>query len=103
MKPYRQLVHCNAPASDSILLASHSNLFTGLFYSLRNQHLLDEYISLVAVLCEPLIIALVNIRFNPDLALIPNRVYAYITIAVLSLTLIGVIWLLCSGQKSSLA
>lgn len=95
MEPYRQLLRGNAPASDSILLSPHSNPFTGFFYSLRNGHFFNAYISFVAILCEPLIVAFSNIPFKAGLAFIAYRVCTYITIGILSLMLIGIMWMLC--------
>ncbi len=97
-EPYRQFLHGNAQASDSILLSPHSNPFTRLFHSLRNSHYFNAYISLVAILCEPLIVALANIPFKPGLAFIAYRACTYITIAVLSMMLIGIAWMLCRKQ-----
>ncbi|KAL8792874.1 MAG: hypothetical protein Q9195_004516 [Heterodermia aff. obscurata] len=103
MEPYRQLLHGSAPASDSILLAPHSNPFTGLFYSLRNGHYFNAYISFVAVLCEPLIVALANIPFKPALAFIAYRICTYISIGILSLMLIGIAWMLCRKRTPGLS
>ena len=91
MEPYRQLLRGDAPASDSILLAPQSNLFTSIVCSLKNSHFLNAYISFVAILCEPLTVALVNIPFNPGLARITYRTATYVTIAVLSMMLIGAV------------
>ena len=103
MEPYRQLLHGNAPAADSILLAPHSNPYTGLFYSLRNRHYFNAYISFVAVLCEPLIVALANIPFKPALAFIAYKACTYISIGVLSLMLIGLVWMLCRKGTTRLS
>ena len=102
LEPYRQLLHGAAPASDSILLAPHSNPYTGLFYSVRNGHLFNAYISLVAILCEVLIVALSNIPFKAGLAFITYRVCTYITIGILGLMLIGIIWMLCRKKTPGL-
>ncbi len=64
MKPYHQLLHGNAKASDSILLAPGSNPFTSSFRSLAHSHFFNAYISLVAILCEALIVALANVPFK---------------------------------------
>lgn len=103
MEPYRQLLHGSAPAADSILLAPHSNPYTGLFYSLRNRHYFNAYISFVAVLCEPLIVALANIPFKPSLAFIAYRICTYISIGILSLMLIGIVWMLCRKRTPGLS
>lgn len=95
MEPYRQLLHGNSPASDSILLAPQPSPFTGFFYSFKNSHYFNAYISFVAILCEPLIVALANVPFKPGLAFIAYRVCTYITIGVLSLMLVGILWMLC--------
>lgn len=95
IEPYRQLLHSNAQASDSILLSPHSNPFTGLFHSLKNSHYFNAYISFVAILCEPLIVALANIPFKPGLAFVAYRACTFVTIAVLSMMLIGLVWMLC--------
>ena len=102
MEPWRQLLRGSVPASDSILLAPHSNPFTGFFYSLRNRHYFNAYISFVAVLCEPLIIALSNIPFKPALTFIAYKASTYITIGVLSLMLIGIVWKFCRKGTSGL-
>ena len=103
MEPYRQLLHGGAPAADSILLAPHSNPYTGLFYSLRNCHYFNAYISLVAVLCEPLIVALSNIPFKPTLAFMAYKTCTYISIGILNLMLIGIIWMLCRKRTPGLS
>lgn len=103
MEPYRQLSAGGAKASDSILLAPHTNPFTGLFYSLRNGHIFNSYISLVAILCEPLIIALSNIPFNDGLTYIAYRASTYVTVGILSMMLVGLIWMLCRKRTSKLA
>ena len=102
MEPYRQLLHGSAPAADSILLAPHSNPFTGLFYSLRNHHYFNAYISFVAVLCELLIVALANIPFKPSLAFIAYKTCTYISIGILNLMLIGIVWMLCRKRAPGL-
>ncbi|KAK3173678.1 hypothetical protein OEA41_007010 [Lepraria neglecta] len=68
MEPYRQLLHGEAKAVDSILLVPHSNPFTGLFHSLAHKHFFNAYISFVAILCEPLIVSLANVPFKPGKA-----------------------------------
>lgn len=95
MEPFRQLLTSGAKAGDSILLAPHSNPFTGIFYSLRNGHFFNAYLSLVAILCEPLIVALADIPFKPGSVFTAYRVSTYISIGVLSMMLIGIMWMLC--------
>lgn len=95
MEPYRQLLHGDAKAVDSILLAPRSNPFTGFFHSLRHGHFFNSYISLVAILCEPLIVALANIPFKPGSNFLAYKVATSITVAVLFLMLIGIVWMLC--------
>lgn len=94
MEPYRQLLAGEVKASDSILLAPHTNPFTGIFYSIRNGHFFNAYVSLVAILCEPLIVALSNIPFKAGLAYIAYRVSTYISIGILSMMLLGILWML---------
>ena len=103
LEPYRQLLQGHAPASDSILLTPHSNSYTGFFYSLRNGHYFNAYISFVAILCQPLTVALSNIPFRAGLALMAYRVCTYITIGVLNLMLIGILWKLCRKGTPGLA
>lgn len=102
MEPYRQLLAGGVKASDSILLAPHTNPFTGFFYSLRNGHIFNSYISLVAILCEPLIIALSNIPFKAGLAFTAYRASTYVTIGILSMILLGIIWMLCRKRMPHL-
>lgn len=102
MEPYRRLLTGAVKASDSILLAPHSNPFSGLVYSLHKRHFFNAYVSLVAILCLPLIVALASIPFKAALTFIAYRTSTYITIGVLSLMLIGIIWLLCRGKTPDL-
>ena len=102
MEPYRQLLAGGAKASSSILLAPHTNPFTGIFYSLGQRHFFNSYISLVAILCEPLILALSYIPFKPGLAFTTYRVSTHLTIGVLSMILVGIIWMLCRKRMSDL-
>lgn len=102
MEPYRQLLSGEVKASNSILLAPHTNPFTGIFYSLRNGHFFNAYISFVAILCEPLIVALSNIPFQAGLAYITYRASSYLTISVLSLMLLGILWMLCRKRMPAL-
>jgi hypothetical protein len=94
MEPYRRLLRGAVAASDSILLAPHSNPFTGLVYSLRNRHFFNAYVSFVAVLCLPLIVALASIPYKAGLAWMAYRVSTYLSIGILSMMLIGIAWLL---------
>jgi hypothetical protein len=94
MEPYRQLLHGDAKATDSILLAPCSNPFTGFFHSISHAHFFNAYTSLVAILCEPLIVALANIPFKPGTAYKAYLVSTYISVAVLAMMLIGIIWFL---------
>lgn len=94
MEPYRQLLHGDAKASDSILLAPCSNPFTGFFHSISHAHFFNAYTSLVAILSEPLIVALANIPFKPGTAYKAYLVSTYISVAVLAMMLIGIIWFL---------
>lgn len=94
-EPYRQLLHGNAQASDSILLSPQSNPFTDLFHSLQTSHYFNAYTSFVAILCEPLIVALANTQFKPGLAFVAYHSCTYITISVLNMLLIGIAWTLC--------
>lgn len=100
MEPYRQLLAGDVKASDSILLAPHTNPFTGVFYSVRNGHFFNAYVSLVAILCEPLIVALSNIPFKAGLAYIAYRVSAYTSIGILSMMLLGILWMLVVRNRT---
>lgn len=102
MEPYRRLLTGAVRASDSILLAPHSNPFTGLVYSLRNRHFFNAYISLVAILCLPLIVALASIPYKAALAWMAYRSSTYISIGILSMMLIGIVWHLCRGRTPDL-
>ena len=102
MEPYRQLLTGAVKANDSILLAPHSNPFSGMFYSLRNRHYFNAYISLVAILCLPLIVALASIPFKAGLTFIAYRVSSYISIGTLSMMLVGIAWLLCRRRTPDL-
>lgn len=102
MEPYRRLLMRAVKANDSILLAPHSNPFTGLFYSLRNRHYFNAYISLVAILCLPLIVALASIPFKASLVFQTYRASTYFSIGVLSMMLIGIVWLLCRRRTPDL-
>lgn len=102
MEPYRRLLAGAVPASDSILLAPHSNPFSGVFYSLRNRHYFNAYISLVAILCLPLIVALASIPFKAGLTWMAYRASTYISIGILSMMLLGIIWLMCRSKTPDL-
>ena len=102
MEPWRQLLHGCASASDSILLSPDSDPFTGCFNSLRQRHYLNAYFSFVAILCESLIVALANIPFKPGLAFIAYKSCTYIAIAILSLMLIGLTWMLSLKRSPGL-
>ena len=95
MEPYRQLLHGSAKPRDSILLAPYSNPFTGFFHSISHGHYFNSYISLVAVLCEPLIVALANIPFKPGTAYKAYQVATWISVLILVMMLVGIIWFLC--------
>lgn len=100
MEPYRQLLSGNVKASDSILLAPHTNPFTGIFYSIRNGHFFNAYVSLVAILCEPLIVALSNIPFKAGLAFMAYRVSTYVSVGILSMMLLGIFWMLVVRKRT---
>lgn len=102
MEPYRQLLTSGAKAGDSILLSPRSNPYTGIFYSFRNRHFFNTYLSLVAILCEPLIVALADIPFRAGSVFTAYRVSTYISIGVLSMMLIGIIWMLCRKRTPEL-
>ena len=92
--PYRLLhVRPHGPAH-TVLSAPHNNPFTGFFHSLRHGEFLNAYASFVAVMCEVLIVALANIPFKPSLAYKAYVVCTWLCVSVLSLMLIGVVWLL---------
>ena len=100
-EPYRALLAHGARAEESILLSPHSNPFTGIFSSLKHKHWFNAYISLVAILCEPLIVALANIPYKPALAQIAYRTATYTIIGVLSLMLIGIVIFLIRSRQAS--
>ncbi|KAL8760552.1 MAG: hypothetical protein Q9184_003263 [Pyrenodesmia sp. 2 TL-2023] len=81
-------------ARQSILASPPSNPFMGLVYSLRRMTWLPGWLSIVAVLTEPLIVALANIPFKPGTAYMAYRVSTYVTIGVLSLMLLGLLGVL---------
>ncbi|KAL8895479.1 MAG: hypothetical protein Q9207_008159 [Kuettlingeria erythrocarpa] len=93
--PHRLLLLASSPSSpspgarQSILASPPSNPFTGVVYSLRRMTWLPGWLSVVAVLTEPLIVALANIPFKPGTAYMAYRVSTYVTIGVLSLMLLG--------------
>jgi len=95
---YRQLSRGKAKATDSILLNPNSNPFTGFFHSLTHRHLFNSYVSCVAILCELLIVAVANIPFRPGSVYIAYKVSTWITVAVLSMMLTGIVWMLCSEK-----
>ena len=59
--------------------------------------------SLVAILCEPLIVALANVPFKPALEFIAYKVCAYTTCAIVNLMLIGIVWMLLRKKTTGLA
>ncbi|KAL9035575.1 MAG: hypothetical protein Q9180_004791, partial [Flavoplaca navasiana] len=79
----------SAAARQSILASPPSNPFAGVVYSLHRMTWLPGWLSIVAVLTEPLIVALANIPFNPGTAYVAYLVSTYITIGVLSFMLLG--------------
>ena len=85
MEPYRQLLHGEAKAVDSILLVPHSNSFTDLFHLLAYKHFFNAYISFVAILCEPLIASLVDITFKPGEVWNAHSVANWMVVAILSM------------------
>ncbi|KAI4190185.1 MAG: hypothetical protein LQ346_004970 [Caloplaca aetnensis] len=93
--PHRLLLLASSPSSvspgarQSILASPPSNPFMGVVYSLRRMTWLPGWLSIVAVLTEPLIVALANIPFKPGTAYMAYRVSTYVTIGVLSLMLMG--------------
>lgn len=52
----------------------------------------NAYISLVAILCEPLTICLANIPFKPGTAFIAYTVATWLSTVILALMLIGIVW-----------
>ena len=79
----------SAAATESILASPPSNPFVGIVYSLSRMSWLPGSLSIVAVLTEPLIVALANIPFHPGTAYVAYLVSTYITIGVLSIMLLG--------------
>lgn len=101
--PYRLLLLASSSspspkAGQSILASPPSNPFMGLVYSLRKMTWLPGWLSVVAVLTEPLIVALANIPFKPGTSYMAYRASTYMTIGVLSLMLLGLLGVLL-GQK----
>lgn len=92
MEPHRSLQQGSAHPWHSILLAPSSNPFTGVFQSLRHGHFFNAYYSLMAVLCEPLIVCLANIPFNPGEAFLAYTVATWLSTGILGLMLIGIFW-----------
>ncbi|KAI4259555.1 MAG: hypothetical protein L6R42_004523, partial [Xanthoria sp. 1 TBL-2021] len=96
--PYHLLLLASSSASpkarQSILASPPSNPFTGLVYSLRRMTWLPGWLSTVAVLTEPLIVALANIPFQPGTAWMAYRASTYVTIGVLSFMLLGLVGVL---------
>ncbi|KAL8646510.1 MAG: hypothetical protein Q9226_006820 [Calogaya cf. arnoldii] len=84
----------SSKAKQSILASPPSNPFTGLVYSLRMMTWLPSWLSIVAVLTEPLIVALATIPFKPGTAYMTYRASTYMTIGVLSFMLLGIIGVL---------
>ena len=77
------------------LLSPRSNPFTGFFHSLRHAHFFNAYISVVAILCEPLIFCLANVPFKPGHSFIGYTVATWLAVAILLMMLFGVAWKLC--------
>lgn len=101
--PYRLLLLASSSspspkAGQSILASPPSNPFMGLVYSLRKMTWLPGWLSVVAVLTEPLIVALATIPFKPGTSYMAYRASTYMTIGVLSLMLLGLLGVLL-GQK----
>lgn len=92
MEPYRNLQRGSAHPRHSILLAPHSNPFTGIFYSLRHGHFFNAFYSFVAILCEPLIVCLANIPFRPGTAFLAYTIATWLSTVVLVLMIVGIIW-----------
>ncbi|KAL8851381.1 MAG: hypothetical protein Q9221_003652, partial [Calogaya cf. arnoldii] len=84
----------SSKAKQSILASPPGNPFTGLVYSLRMMAWLPCWLSIVAVLTEPLIVALATIPFKAGTAYMAYRASTYITIGVLSCMLLGIIGVL---------
>ncbi|KAL8924116.1 MAG: hypothetical protein Q9208_004253 [Pyrenodesmia sp. 3 TL-2023] len=93
--PHRLLLLASfSSARQTILASPPSNPFMGVVYSLRRMTWLPCWLSIVAVLTEPLIVALANIPFKPGTAYMAYRVSTYVTIGVLSLMLLGLLGVL---------
>ena len=87
-----------ATAEQTILACPPGDPFTGVAYSLDKK----AWLSLVAILMEPLIVALANIPFQPGIAFMAYQTSTYFTIAVLSLMLSGHLGLLVRTRVSGL-
>ncbi|KAI4217327.1 MAG: hypothetical protein LQ351_000636 [Letrouitia transgressa] len=101
-EPYRLLVLGSPPpgAMSSVLATPPSNPFTGLFHSVKRRAWLPAWMSGVAILTEPLIVALANVPFHAGTAHIAYRVSTYVVIGVLSLMLLGIVGLLVRSWES---
>ncbi|KAL9047006.1 MAG: hypothetical protein Q9206_006924 [Seirophora lacunosa] len=94
--PYRLLLHASWPSSaprarESILASPPADPFLGLVYSLQRKAWLPSWLSLVAILTEPPIIALANIPFKAQATFEAYRVSTYVTMSLMLLGLLGVL------------
>lgn len=92
MEPYRDLQQGLAHPRDSILLAPHSNPFTGVFYSLRHGQFFSAFYSLVAILCDVLTVCLANIPFKPDSVFVVYTTATWLSTGIMGLILVGIVW-----------
>lgn len=102
LEPYRYLLQGNARAEDSILFRSHANPFAGLAASLAHRHAFPAFVSFLAILCEPLTIALTNIPFQAGTTFEAYNVCTYISVGILSLMVIGITWSFWRGPVTGL-
>ena len=86
-EPYRVLPEGKAHAGDSILVLPHSKSHTGIFSSVEHIQCFNAYASLIAVLCEPLIVAIANEPFNPTRAFEAYLIASYFPFGILSMIL----------------
>ncbi len=99
-EPYRQLRHGSAHPRDSIDIPPCSQPFTGIFHSFRRAHYFNAFMALVAILCEPLIVALANVPFKPGHVFEGYLVSTWLSVAILLLMLGGLVWKLIRREGS---
>jgi len=102
MEPYCKLLQDIAKASDSITLPHHSDPPTGFFQSLAHGHFFNSYINFIAILCEPIIVALANIPFKCGTVIKAYMVATWMIAAILFMMLISIVWMLCRKKTPNI-